>query len=284
MNAIRNLSRILGAAAVATAILVATALPAAADHAGEKMTTSKSTGLADGDTIDITFSNFVPGGTDGQHPNVKFVIAGQDKFNGIPDKLNFTEYANAPTAVVGADGAGSGQFVVTADHGTMQDGTTLDCTWDKCWLIVIQEPFLGSEGQPRFAATPITFGTAAPATTTPPAPTTAAAAPVTGDVPTTPAVDPNATTVTEPPTTVAPTTAVSTTTAAESVTATADKKADADADEGSNAGLIIGIVAAAAVVLGGGGYMATRKKPGAPGPGPGVGGPPASGGGIDTQI
>ena len=255
-----RLARIAGATALGLAWLAFTVAPAGATHAGEKMTVSKTTGLVDGDTVKVTFSGFVPGGVTGQHPNAKIVIAGQGTFTGIPDKLNFDEYANAPQVLVGPDGSGASDYVVFADHGTVQDGTTLNCNVNKCWLVVIQEPFLGPEGQPRYAATPITFGAGGgvPAPSTP-APTVPAAtvpganttvAPVAETTTTAAVAETTTTTVAETTTTEATTT----TTTPEDSTVTVE-------DEGSNTGLIVGIAVAAAAVLGGGAFLATRKKP-----------------------
>lgn len=226
--------------------------PVGATHKGEKITVSKTTGLADGDTVRVTFSGFAPGGVDGSHPNAKIVVAGQGSFNGIPDKLNFDEYASAPEVLVQPDGTGAADYTVYADHGTVQDGSSLNCNVTKCWLIVIQEPFLGPEGQPRYAAQEISFGAAtAPTTAAPVAPTTAA-----------PVVETTVAPVAETTTTAA---VATTTTEAATTTTEAEAEAAGDVtvedDGGSNTGLIIGIVAGALVVLGGGAFLATRKKP-----------------------
>lgn len=249
-------SRFVRAAAATLGAGVALALvagPVGATHKGEKITVSKTTGLADGDTVRVTFSGFAPGGVDGVHPNAKIVVAGQATFNGIPDKLNFDEYASAPEVLVQPDGTGAADYTVYADHGTMQDGTTLNCNTAKCWLIVIQEPFLGPEGQPRYAAQEISFGTAvAPTTAAPVAPTTAAPVETT-------TIPPAAETTTTAAAAVTTTTVAATTTTEAATEAAGDVTVD---DEGgSNTGVIVGVAVAAALVLGGGAFVATRKKP-----------------------
>ena len=251
----------LSAAGIGLALTLAvgvTAGPVGATHKGEKIVVSKTDALQDGDSVRVTFSGFAPGGVDGTHPNAKIVIAGQNTFTGVPDKLNFDEYASAPEVLVGADGTGATDYVVFADHGTVQDGTTLNCAVNKCWLIAIQEPFLGPEGQPRYAAQAISFGSVGVAPTAPvptnttPAttqPSATTAAP--GETTSTASVPAETTTTTEP----------EVTTTTEPTATTPDDTVTVKDEEGSNTGLIIGIVAGAAVVLGGGAFLATRKKP-----------------------
>ena len=88
------------ALAVGTLALVGTA-PAGAVHAGESITVSKTTGLSDGDAVTVTVGGFTPNAQP-----VKLVIAGQGTLVTIPDKLNFEEYAVAPTVQIAADGRG----------------------------------------------------------------------------------------------------------------------------------------------------------------------------------
>ena len=190
---------------------------------------------------------------------VKVVIAGQGELTTIPDKLNFDEYAAAPPIAVKADGTGTAQLLVYADHGTQQDGSHLDCTKSPCWIVVVQEPFLP---QPYYATVPISFGTAAAPTTAKPVPTTAAVVPTSAATTVAPATTaPTQATIAET-TTVAPTTTEVTTTTA--VTVAGTNTSSAKKDDGSNTGLIVGGIIAAVVILGGGGYLATRRKPGGP--------------------
>ena len=58
---------------------------------------------------------------------------------------------------------------MTSDHGVVQDGSTLDCLVDQCWLIAVQEPFLP---QPNYTFPEISFGDE-PAPPPTPAPTAA---------------------------------------------------------------------------------------------------------------
>jgi hypothetical protein len=211
---------------------------ASADHAGETLTASKTDGLNDGDTVTVTFANFNPAGKP-----VKVVIAGQGKLTTIPDKLNFDEYAVAPTANVGSGGGGSVDIIVVADHGTVQDGTTLDCKTQQCWIIAVQEPFLP---QPNYASVPITFagGSVAAATTAPPT-----AAPDTTAVP----AETTTTLVEE-----------TTTTEVEATTTTTEVVADdaaASEEDGGGSGLTYAIIAVVAALAAGAGYYFTRRTP-----------------------
>ncbi len=224
--------RVAGAIAAITLSGVAgLAGTASATHAGETIVVSKTTGLADGETVHVTVSNFTPAAKP-----VKIVIAGQATFTGVPSKLNFTEYAAAPTITLAADGTGEADYAVKIDHGMDNDGNPLVCGkgGQQCWLIAVQEPFLP---QPNYASQEITFGDAAPTgpTVTIAAPTTTAAV----------------TTTTAPPV------ETTTTTAKATVTVTDDSK-----DNGSNTGLIVGIAAGAVVVLGGLGFAMTRRSGG----------------------
>lgn len=220
----------------------ATALPASAHHADEKVEVSKSTDLSDGETVKVTFSGFTPGGKP-----AKVVIAGQGELTTIPDKLNFDEYAVAPEVTVAADGTGSADLVVVADHGTVQDGTTLDCKTKQCWIVVVQEPFLP---QPNYDTVPITFAGGSVA-----APTTVAGA-----------TETTAVTAETTPTTVAAA-ATTTTTAAEATTTTEAElettatSADSSDDDESGSGALYAIIAAVVVVLGAGGFVIARRKP-----------------------
>ena len=229
----RTLFRTTAALLLTAGLLVVGSTSAGAVHAGESITVSQTTGLADGTTVQVTVSGFTPGARP-----VKLVIAGQGTLVTIPDKLNFDEYAVAPEVPIGPDGTGSAEFIMTADHGTVQDGSTLNCNVDQCWLIAVQEPFLP---QPNYASQEIFFGTNGPATTAAPAPTEA------------------------PPVTEAPTTTESTTTT-EATTTTLDTEelatSDED-DEGGSSGLLFVIIAVVVVAVGAGGYYFTKKKPAA---------------------
>lgn len=221
------------------------ALPASAHHADEKVEVSKTTDLTDGDTLKVTFSGFTPGGKP-----AKVVIAGQGELTTIPDKLNFDEYGSAPSVEVAADGTGSFDFVATSDHGTVQDGSTLNCLVQQCWVIVVQEPFLP---QPNYDSVPVTFvggSVAAPTTEAPATPTTVT------DVAETTA----APAVTEAPaTTVA--SEVTSTTAADTTTESASSAVVDDADDEGGSGALYAIIAAVVVVLGVGGFVIARRKP-----------------------
>jgi hypothetical protein len=223
-------ARIAGAVAVIGIMIGFGMAPSAsasrAVHAGETITVSQSTGLADGQTVTVSFTNFTPNAKP-----VKVVIAGQTGFTTVPDKLNFAEYAVAPSVPVNPDGTGSIDYVVKIDHGIDNVGNPLVCgqNGQQCWLTVIQEPFLP---QPNYAQQEIFFGSAGPATT---------AAPVA---------------------TAAPTTAAPTTTSAPATTTTEKPVVTPAAttdDSGSNTGLIIGIAAAAVVLLGGLGFILSRR-------------------------
>lgn len=227
--------------------LVGGAIPAGADHAAEKITLSKTTDLVDGDAVTVTFSGFAAGGKP-----AKVVIAGQGKLVTLPDKLNFEEYGAAPSAEVGADGTGTLSLIAVADHGTVQDGTTLNCMTQQCWAIVVQEPFLP---QPNYAAVPIYFagGSVRPegaATETSAAETTAA---------------PETTAAAE--TTAAPETTASaepTDTADDVAADPEDTKAGAtdeakDSDDGGN-GALYGIIAAVVALVGVGAFLLSKKK------------------------
>ena len=146
--------RVTAALVFATALLAVGVGQASAKHAGESITVSTTTGLADGDTVRVTVAGFTPNANP-----VKLVIAGQGDLVTIPDKLNFDEYAVAPEVPIAANGTGATDFVMTSDHGTVQDGTTLDCLVDQCWLIAVQEPFLP---QPNYASQAISFGNEPP--------------------------------------------------------------------------------------------------------------------------
>ena len=225
---------LIAAVLLTTGLLVVGSTSAGAVHAGESITVSQTSGLADGTTVQVTVSGFTPGARP-----VKLVIAGQGSLVTIPDKLNFDEYAVAPEVPIGPDGSGSAEFLVTADHGTVQDGTTLDCNVNQCWLIAVQEPFLP---QPNYASQEIFFGTNGPATTAAPAPTDA------------------------PPVTEASTTTEATTTTTEATTTTIDGEelaATAEDDEGGSSGLLFVIIAVVVVAVGAGGYYFTKKKPAA---------------------
>lgn len=202
---------------------------ASATHAGETITVSKTTGLADGETVHVTVSHFTPNAKP-----VKIVIAGQATFTGVPSKLNFTEYASAPTITLAADGTGEADYAVKIDHGMDNDGNPLVCGkgGQQCWLIAVQEPFLP---QPNYASQEITFGDAAPT-----GPTVTIAAP---------------TTTAAEVTTTAPTVETTTTTTKKAVVTVTDESKD----NGSNTGLIVGIAAGAVVVLGGLGFAMTRR-------------------------
>lgn len=256
----RILTRVGAAMAVVALALGLFAGTSSANHSGEAIQVSKTSGLSDGETVAVTLSGFVPGGNDGQHPNAKLVIAGQGDFSTIPDKLNFEEYASAIEVVIQPDGTGVGELLVYADHGTQQDGTQLNCNTDPCWIVAVQEPFLP---QPNYATVPITFGGAAPAPAAPAAAAPAApkaatpAAPVTTAPPApTAAVAPETTIAA--PTTVAPTTTVATTTTAPKRVETA--AAASVADSGTESSVLFGIIAVLASLIAGGGFLATRKK------------------------
>ncbi len=215
---------------VALAGLMGGVLPAAADHAGETVALSQADGLSDGQTITVTIAGFDPAGKPG-----KIVTAGQGKLTTIPDKLNFDEYAVAPEITIQPDGTGTGQYIATADHGVVEDGSTLNCLATQCWIVVVQEPFLP---QPNYASQPITFegGSIAPSTpdtTAPPA----TEAPATTEAPTT---------------TVAETTTTTTTTKVTVV-------AVSDEDDGGS-GLTFLIIAGVVLVAAGAAYAATRRK------------------------
>jgi hypothetical protein len=239
--------RPLVAVALVAGVLLVGAAPASAKHAGETITLSKSEGLSDGETIRVTVTGFTPNAKP-----VKLVIAGQGTLVTIPDKLNFDEYAVAPEVPIGPDGSGSTDFVVTSDHGVVQDGSTLDCTVSQCWVVAVQEPFLP---QPNYASQEIYFGAA---------PTTAP--PVTAPPTTAPPV-------TAAPTTAAPTTAApATTTTSTSTTTTTEKPDDTEKasateeDEGGGNAALWAIIAAVVVVVAGGGFYLTRRKPAVDGP------------------
>jgi len=221
--------------------------PASAHHANETVTVTKTDGLADGETVRVTFSGFTPGGKP-----AKVVIAGQGELVTIPDKLNFDEYGSAPTVEIGPDGTGSVDFQVTADHGTVQDGSTLNCLNQQCWVVVVQEPFLP---QPNYDTVPITFagGTLAP---------TAAAAPPTTVAPVTtaPPVATTAPATTAAPTTTAPTTTAPTTTTTEAAI-DAERASATTEDDGGSSGALFAIIAGVVAVLGVGGYLIARRKP-----------------------
>jgi len=220
--------RVAGAIAAITLSGVAgLAGTASATHAGETIAVSKTSGLADGETVHVTVSHFTPAAKP-----VKLVIAGQATFDGVPSKLNFTEYAAAPTITLAADGTGEADYAVKIDHGLDNDGNPLVCGKDgqQCWLIAVQEPFLP---QPNYAAQQITFGDA-PATE--PTVTIAESTTTVADV-----------TTTQPP--------PETTTTTEKATVTVTD----DSDDSSNTGLIVGIAAGAVVVLGGLGFALTRR-------------------------
>jgi hypothetical protein len=231
----RTTFRAAAAALLAAGLIVLVGSPAGAKHAGESITVSKTTGLVDGDTVQVTVSGFAPNAKP-----VKLVIAGQGDLVTIPDKLNFDEYAVAPEVPIAADGSGSAELIVTADHGTVQDGSTLDCSTARCWIIAVQEPFLP---QPNYASQEIFFGSNGPATTTTAAPaetTTTAAA-----------------TTTEAPTT------TSEVTETEDEIDTEETAAVEDDDTGGSNGLLIAIIAVVVVAVGVGGYFLTKKKPAA---------------------
>ncbi len=226
----RTLFRTIAAVLLAAGLLVVGAGRAGAVHAGESITVSQTSGLADGTTVRVTVSGFTPNAKP-----VKLVIAGQGTLVTIPDKLNFDEYAVAPEVPIGPDGSGAADFVVVADHGTVQDGSTLDCNVDQCWLIAVQEPFLP---QPNYASQEIFFGSNGPATTAAPAPTEA------------------------PPTTEAPTTTEATTTSEVTTTTEVTAVTTSDTkDDGGSSGLLFVIIAVVVVAVGAGGYYFTKKKP-----------------------
>lgn len=202
---------------------------------------SKTEGLNDGDALTVSITGFAAGGKP-----AKLVIAGQGKLVTIPDKLNFDEYAVAPEIAIAADGTGTGQMVALADHGTVQDGTTLNCLTQQCWVVAVQEPFLP---QPNYASVPIFFagGSVVPTATT---------APVT---------ETTAVVVAETTTTVAETTTTSSTTTttepeATTTTEVVDTTGDTGDDEGGS-GLTYAIIAGVAALAAAGGFLATRRKP-----------------------
>lgn len=238
---------------IAAAVLFASTMiglggTAGADHAGEAISVSKTQELNDGDTLTVSLTNFQAGGKP-----VKLVIAGQGKLTTIPDKLNFDEYAVAPQVTVNADGTGTGEIIALADHGTVQDGSTLDCRVQQCWVVAVQEPFLP---QPNYATVPIYFagGSVTPETTAPPA--------------TTPG------TTVAPSSSVAPETTASSTSVAESTTTTttepttttvkvdeANKAADENIEEdGGGSGAVFAGVAAAVVALAAAGAVIAKKR------------------------
>ena len=255
----RILNRLCVAIAVAALALVAMVGTSSATHQGETIQLSKSAALIEGETITINITGFTPGGVDGNHPNAKLVVAGQGEFNTIPDKLNFEEYASAVEVPIGADGTGSGQLQVYADHGTVQDGSTLNCATAPCWVVAVQEPFLP---QPNYASQQITFG-GAPAAAAPAAAAPAAGgkAPVTTAPPTTVAAAPVATVA--PATTIATATTVITS-AGPSTTAAPKRVETAEAASvkqgGADSSVLFGIIAVLAALIAGGGFLATRKK------------------------
>lgn len=244
-------ARIVAALTVVAASVtwfVGAAPPAAAHHAGETVTLSRSEGLNDGDTVTVSFTNFAAGGKP-----VKLVIAGQGRLVTIPDKLNFDEYAAAPEVTVNADGSGSGEIVAIADHGTVRDGTTLDCRVQQCWVVAVQEPFLP---EPYYATAPIYFsgGSVAPSTSTPPdtgAPSTESSTTPTSTTPT--STTPTSTT------TSSSTTSTTTTTSEKPVDdEESDPKITIEEDGGS--GLVFGMIGAGVLVAAAGGAVVAKKR------------------------
>jgi hypothetical protein len=238
-------ARPLRLAAVASLAVMSLWAPvAAADHAGETVTVSKTTDLAEGETVTVRFSGFTFGGD-----KARVVTAGQGKLTTVPDKLNFDEYANAPTVDVGPDGTGSFEYVVVSDHGTTPSGAALNCKVEQCWIIVVQTPF---RPQPNYASVPITFaGGSVAASETTTAPTTAAS----------PAAEAPAqtTTTAAPATTTTAVMAEATTTTVKTAEA-ASSKSSSTKDSGGS-GALYAIIAAVVVLLGAGGFAIARKKP-----------------------
>ena len=259
----RILSRLGVATAVIALALVAMTGTGSANHQGETIQLSKSAALVDGETLTVSISGFTPGGVDGKHPNAKLVIAGQGEFTTIPDKLNFEEYASAVEVPIQPDGTGTGQLLVYADHGTVQDGSSLNCATDPCWVVAVQEPFLP---QPNFASQQVTFGGAPAAAAAPVAAAPIAApkaptaqAPVTTVAPAAPSatVAPETTIATSA--TVAPTATVATTTTAAPKRVETAAAASVKAS-GTDSSVLFGIIAVLAALIAGGGFLATRKK------------------------
>lgn len=234
----RTMFRAAAAVMLATGLLVVAGTPVSARHAGESITVSKTSGLVDGDSVTVTVAGFTPNANP-----VKLVIAGQGELVTIPDKLNFDEYGSAPTVAIGPDGSGTAEFIVTSDHGTVQDGSTLDCLTTQCWIIAVQEPFLP---QPNYASQEIFFGDAGPAPTT-----------------TAPPVAPAETPTTAAPVETTTTEAATTTTESTAEKLDTDETAAVEDEEGGGSGLLIAIVAVVVVVVGVGGYFLTKKKPAA---------------------
>jgi hypothetical protein len=244
----------MGVVASVAVFTVASAGPSGATHAGESIQVSKTTGLADGEVVTVSFANFTPADAGGKP--AKIVIAGQGVLTTIPDKLNFEEYATAVEVPVAPDGTGVAELVVFADHGTMNDGTTLDCNVQDCWIVAVQEPFLP---QPNYATQQISFG-AAPAPVAAPAAPSGPVAPVTTAPPATVAPE-----TTVPPATVAPATTIATTTTTVATTTTVKERVETAAassvkDAGTDTGAVFGIIGVLAVLVAGGGFLATRKK------------------------
>lgn len=245
-TATRRLAAVLAGSAAAVLLLAGRAPTAAADHAEEKVEVSKTADLVDGETVKVTFSGFTPGGRP-----AKAVIAGQGKLTTIPDKLNLDEYGAAPAVDVAADGTGSFDLVVVADHGTVRDGTTLDCKIQQCWIVVVQEPFLP---QPNYNSVPITFAGGSVV-----APSTTVAGGETTTVPLDPAVSTTAAAA-ESTTTAAPADASTTTTEADTAPTSTSGDSSGD-DEDGGSGALYAIIAVVVVALGAGGFVIARRKP-----------------------
>lgn len=224
------------AAILVTAVAVVVAGTAGADHAGESITLSQNSGLSDGDTITVTVSGFVPDARP-----VKLVVAGQGKLVTIPDKLNFDEYAVAPEVSISADGTGTAEFLMYADRGTVQDGTTLNCNVDRCWVIAVQEPFLP---EPYYASAEVFFGDNAP---DPDEPETTEA-PATTEAPET----------TEAPAT------TETTEAPEPIDESEEVAAPVESDDDGGSALIWVLLAVAVAAVGGAAFYFTKQKPSDP--------------------
>jgi hypothetical protein len=245
-------------------------------HAGEQVVLSKSTGLRDGETIQVSWANFLP------NTEVNIVVTGEYPIYTVPSRLNFEEFGQV-TAPTGPDGRGSAPFVVRVDHGIANDGQPLVCgrNGQRCWVIVMQPPFT----TPTYNGAEIVFGGGGGGTPPPPPP------PPTTAPPATVAPETTAPPETVPETTVVETTvAETTTTVPETTTSTTAKPKDdtvaLEEDSGSNTGLIIAAVAIGAAALGGLAFFLARRNrgddSGMPPPLDGPGGPWSQPGGEPT--
>ena len=266
-------SRRLAVVAAVFAIVLLAASPAFADHGeghnGEAMTLSNDTDIADGETVTVELSSWLPGATMTVVTCYNYPAAG-------PADCELSNY---------------GQYVVTAaDDGTATIEYLVSVVPGRCdhenpCFIVAGD---GIGGAANFAAVLITFApagssdgteaadaaseeppatTAAPAEEAPaPAPTTTEEPPATTAAPAEEAPAPAPTTTEEPPaTTAAPAeeapAPAPTTTEEAPATTTAAASAEDDGSGGGSTGLIILIVVIVVVVIGvGGGVFLVRRR------------------------